>query len=728
MSETRLGSTTRLGEGRLLGSLSYVAIVDSSDFVISSRYRQNNPTNLTDIVSDIRTWGRGVMRGTGRNFGHEDNTPILVTGQAERVVSRRGTITPSSWRQNPLEAHTNGIGVGSQMGVTIEPVTTQPLGVTSNHEIDVADINEISPSEIQYGRGQRWGKGFQWGATGLISASATASSPTYDFVAGVSSWAEINSELVENILGRSRQIGLDTPTHTIPSFGPPIGETTISAATWASPETERRTDTWGFGRQYGQGYEFGKNENDPRPSIATVEAAGFTQNRGRIGAFSAIAELVKFAENAIGASRQLGLDVESHTVPALSPHALSRDVSASAWVGGLNQTVERLYGRGRAWGHATQFGTREEVYITTSVTDGPYTSRSIGSALWDRSIEQISFNGLGRGYAIGLGEQVGEFETVTHVYRAFGPTGVRTIGEARRIFRFWAINAQFPIPATEEIRTHDELSLTMRAKKQQVTDVLRPLFDASSGEVDVITKSGGSFEAFDTSQSGNQFTITPAHRQRPTRIPRDYLVDGYDEQIVDQEGGEYEVTVDFIPERTREPDEEYEGRDEADHQPIFEERQEGEWQFVLNHGTIATKSITKDIERGDDEIDLTMIMDSKQTQTFEESASYVEGITEREIPDGDNKWDDDSPNNRNTAYIVPPEESEGVFDEGNYRITGWTTRRINYESYEITASFVHSEDFGSTTEAKSTTTVGSLENFGTTTKANAGTGEGTLDE
>ena len=436
-------------------------------------------------------------------------------------------------------------------------------------------------------------------------------------------------------------------------------------------------------------------------------------------------------EDVLGTS-MLGDDIPTHFIPAIGMTVSKSEAEASTWANPDDGVRVDMYGNGFQYGQGYEFGeieTDDRLSVATGGSAGLTKYRGeIGSALWDRSIEDISFDGLGRGYAIGLGEQIGEFSTVSYTYQAYGPTGVRTIGDARRIFRFWTINAQYPIPATEEVRTYDQLSLTMRAKKSQVVDVLRPLFDASSGEVDVIEKSGGSYESFDTSQSGNEFTITPAHRQRPTRVPRNYLVDKYDEQIVDQKGDEYQVSVDFVPEKTREPDEEYEGRKESDHEFVFQKREPEQWQFVMHSGTIATKSITKDIKRGKDGVNLRMVMKPKQTQIFEESASYVEGITEREIPDGDNKWDDGSPGSRNTTYIVPPEASAGVFDEGNYRITKWTTTRINYESYEINASFARSEDPGQTTKTSAAPGEASLVEMGQTTDAEATTGEGSLVE
>jgi len=655
-------------------------------------------------------YGSGTMRGTGRIFGHPDGDSVVVSGKGETVTSERGEIGASSWIYDLLQAHTNGLGVGSQIGVAVEPVITQSFGVTNLRDIGASEFTAITTSNIQYGRGGKWGEGFQWGTTDFIAIPAAASGPTGNLFKGVASWPVIDSERRDDVLGRSRQIGLATPTHLVSSVGPYSIRGEISAAVWGNPETGRRTDTWGFGRQYGQGYEFGQNENDERLSIATSIAIGLTRNRGEIGEFVADLTRSKSVDDLLGLATQLGLSVDTHIIPAFAPKTAIRTIGDSQLVRDINKTLDKLYGRGKVWGEGTQFGTRDPEFATASVLSGPSTIRYIGTGTWFRNEDQISVNGLGHGVAIGIAGQLGEFGFVEYILPAAGPTALRgKIGSARRIFRFWAINAEFPIPATEEIRTHDQLSLTLRAKKPQVISTLRPLFDASSGEVDVITKSGGSYEAFDTSQSGNQFAITPAHRQRPTRVPRDYLVDSYDEQIVDQEGEEYEISIDFVPEKTREPDEDYEGRDEFDHEFVFEEREENQWQFSMSHGTIATQSITKEIERGGDEINLTMVLKPKQTQTFEESASYVEGITEREIPDGDNKWDDDSPGNRNTAYIVPPEKSEGVFDEGNYRITDWTTRRINYESYEVRASFTQADDPGQTTEALATTGEGTLD-------------------
>jgi hypothetical protein len=542
-------------------------------------------------------------------------------------------------------------------------------------------------SEVRFGTESMMGTGYQMGLNDgekvLVTGSAGVTKGGRDI--GTSSWTYDSTEAHDRGMGVGIQLGLAIePVVADPSGPEPQFDISV-------PEIRSITPTdflYGRRNRWGEGYQYSEVKSD-------------TVSDGDSGYFSRMTVSKSEAE-------------------------------ASTWVNPDDGVRVDMYGNGFQYGQGYEFGeieTDDRLSVATGGSAGLTKYRGeIGSALWDRSIEDISFDGLGRGYAIGLGEQIGEFSTVSHTYQAYGPTGVRTIGDARRIFRFWTINAQYPIPATEEVRTYDQLSLTMRAKKSQVVDVLRPLFDAASGEVDVIEKSGGSYESFDTSQSGNEFTITPAHGQRPTRVPRNYLVDKYDEQIVDQKGDEYQVSVDFVPEKTREPDEEYEGREESDHEFVFQKREPEQWQFVMHSGTIATKSITKDIKRGKDGVNLRMVMKPKQTQIFEESASYVEGITGREIPDGDNKWDDESPGSRNTTYIVPPEASAGVFDEGNYRITKWTTTRINNESYEINASFVRSEDPGQTTKTSAAPGEASLVEMGQTTDAEATTGEGSLVE
>ena len=580
-------------------------------------------------------------------------------------------------------------------------------------------------SEVRFGTESMMGTGYQMGLDDgekvLVTGSAGVTKGGRDI--GTSSWTYDSTEAHDRGMGVGIQLGLAIePVVADPSGPEPQFDISV-------PEIRSITPTdflYGRRNRWGEGYQYSEVKSD---TVSDGDSGYFSTSIS--GAATWSYNDSQMVEDVLGTS-MLGDDIPTHFIPAIGMTVSKSEAEASTWVNPDDGVRVDMYGNGFQCGQGYEFGeieTDDRLSVATGGSAGLTKYRGeIGSALWDRSIEDISFDGLGRGYAIGLGEQIGEFSTVSHTYQAYGPTGVRTIGDARRIFRFWAINAQYPIPATEEVRTYDQLSLTMRAKKSQVVDVLRPLFDASSGEVDVIEKSGGSYESFDTSQSGNEFTITPAHRQRPTRVPRNYLVDKYDEQIVDQKGDEYQVSVDFVPEKTREPDEEYEGREESDHEFVFQKREPEQWQFVMHSGTIATKSITKDIKRGKDGVNLRMVMKPKQTQIFEESASYVEGITEREIPDGDNKWDDGSPGSRNTTYIVPPEASAGVFDEGNYRITKWTTTRINYESYEINASFVRSEDPGQTTKTSAAPGEASLVEMGQTTDAEATTGEGSLVE
>lgn len=476
-----------------------------------------------------------------------------------------------------------------------------------------SEVSEIRVNPSLWGRGAQWGLGRQWGDDPPV-ITAAASDVTRVRILPPARWSHDLEEQRDEILGGGRQIGLEE-------------EVEITAETVT------------------------RNRARIRPSLLEFGQAGLTPGLwGQGGQW--------------GLGRQFGKDLVS--VVSAASVTFHGDTPSARWTGEQTEVNEDLIGGGG------QIGLDEPVVATAS---GPSVTRKILTAILDFDFEDLADGQWGQGYQWGYGRQMGLRTPTRGVATGLSTVGQRgSIGSIERIFIFWAVAAQFPIPAVEEIRTHESLELSLRAPKADVVEHLRPMFESAQGQIDLIVKEDGSFEARDSSTTGNEFTLSPPHPQRPTRQERDYLVEEYDETAIDDNNDEFEIDIEFVPAESREPLGE----------SIEQEREhpDKEWIFEINNSTFVTKSVEKDISRSQDVVSITTVLKAEEVRVIEESASYLEAIQRRVIPDGDDVWVDHSPGERNTIHLTPPEPVDAV-EAGEYRLVSWETRRINEIRYEM---------------------------------------------
>lgn len=232
---------------------------------------------------------------------------------------------------------------------------------------------------------------------------------------------------------------------------------------------------------------------------------------------------------------------------------------------------------------------------------------------------------------------------------------------------FWRVGGLQLRELLNETRTWETLTLEFRSNRDHVLSRLRPL-DTDAGKLELLERSDGGFVAVDRVDGSNTFEVAPPTGRIPPRIAGDYLVDEYNEEIVDQQGNEYRVTVSLIPDEDRNTNSGY-----------TETAGAGEWEFDFYTGTIATTRVHSELGTsggsGTKSKRLTLILDADQVQVLEESASFLNAVRTREVPDGENVSEDNSPGDRNTVTVASPDED--VLESGDYVVQEWKSEMQN---------------------------------------------------
>lgn len=234
-------------------------------------------------------------------------------------------------------------------------------------------------------------------------------------------------------------------------------------------------------------------------------------------------------------------------------------------------------------------------------------------------------------------------------------------------FANWKIDGQSITSITDEIREWDGLTLTFQTDVSTVTNHLRAL-DGQAGKVELIERADGGFIAVDRADGDNTYAVSPPVQRQPLRVDGDFLVDEYDEEVSDQQGDHYEVTLQLIPDADRETT-----------NALAETADAGEWTFEFDTGTIATSRVSAELDavgkNGTPGKRLTLILDNDQATVLEESASKLAAVRIREVPDGDNVAEDNSEGDTNTVTVSSPDTD--TFPDGSYVVQEWETTMQN---------------------------------------------------
>jgi hypothetical protein len=257
----------------------------------------------------------------------------------------------------------------------------------------------------------------------------------------------------------------------------------------------------------------------------------------------------------------------------------------------------------------------------------------------------------------------------------------------------WLVDGAPVTTATVEVATEQGLSLTYRVTTEVLESTLRPLKE-SQGKVDVLPVDDGGFVAVDRADGGNSFSFAPPDRRRPIRQPATFHVDRYEESLVSQEVGEWDVELDLIRESSRE-ETALSLQDTGQLGAVFDWTfpqtfTATDWSFDTTAGQIITDRIDADFAgQGDGGVrrfEITARLTVEQAHVFETGLNRLGGVRVKERPDGPNVAVD-ATNGDATVEVTSPPGS--TVTNGDYVVSEWESTRLS-EAYQSVAFVIAS--------------------------------------
>lgn len=256
----------------------------------------------------------------------------------------------------------------------------------------------------------------------------------------------------------------------------------------------------------------------------------------------------------------------------------------------------------------------------------------------------------------------------------------------------WTFDAAFSTPnyqidgdgaarVIDEEATAERLTLTARVTTANLTSVWRPL-KSDQGEVEILDIDDGGFSAIDRANGSNTFTLDPPAARKPLRQSGEYHVDSYEEELVSQDLGEFNVEVEFVRDanRTDEPSSN-EVKSGASFPWTFDQAftKHGGWGFDTRYGQIVTERVDAELlgtgADGVRRFEITARLTFNQAHVFEAALSRLGGTRVRDIPDGTNLLVDDTGGDATLTVDVP--DGQDIISDGEFVVTDWTSTRIN---------------------------------------------------
>jgi hypothetical protein len=240
----------------------------------------------------------------------------------------------------------------------------------------------------------------------------------------------------------------------------------------------------------------------------------------------------------------------------------------------------------------------------------------------------------------------------------------------------WFIGESAIGRVTDETTTNQSLTLSWRVTTDLLDAKLRPL-KPDEGKVDTLGTDDGGFVSIDRADGSNTYTLTPPDKRKPLRQEATYHVARYEETLVSQDVGEWDVTVEFR--RTA---------DRSDTPSASETPAADEWGFTTRYGEIATDRVDADVvgtgEGGVERFRVIARLTMQQAHVFEAALARLGAGRVREIPDAPNVAVDDSTDDAVTVTVDAPDSQDTVAD-GDYIVTGWESERLTdaYQTVEF---------------------------------------------
>jgi hypothetical protein len=262
----------------------------------------------------------------------------------------------------------------------------------------------------------------------------------------------------------------------------------------------------------------------------------------------------------------------------------------------------------------------------------------------------------------------------------------------------WWIDGEAITRQVDETATPRGLSLSWRVTSDLLESKLRPL-KQDEGKVDVIGTDSGGHRAIDRANGSNTYVLTPPDKRQPLRQEATYHVDQFEETLISQDVGEWQVDVEFVRARDRTDD-------ASVNQPVggatfdaafpmtFERRSPAGWGFTTPNGEFWTDRVSAELlgtgEGGVRRFELTMRLTFEEARAFETAYPRIGGGRVREVPDAPNVAVDDTTDGAVTIGVDAPGTND--VPDGEYVITEpWESTRLT-EAYQEVSVVIAAKD------------------------------------
>lgn len=230
---------------------------------------------------------------------------------------------------------------------------------------------------------------------------------------------------------------------------------------------------------------------------------------------------------------------------------------------------------------------------------------------------------------------------------------------------------------TEEIVTATTIELTCRVTSDELLAALRQA-KPDEGKVSINPTDDGGHVAIDRADGGNTFRLSFPPRREPLRAEQSVHIRRYEETLVSQSVGEWDVELECVKAGDR---------DSA--VAINETPASDEWGLTTQYGEIATDRVDARFlgtgRNGVERYELNMRLTFDQAYAWEMALARQQGVRVRRIPDGTNQAIDDTSGSVNTLTVTTPTGQSAVTDD-DYVVMGWTSRRLNDAFQNVTAT------------------------------------------
>lgn len=241
----------------------------------------------------------------------------------------------------------------------------------------------------------------------------------------------------------------------------------------------------------------------------------------------------------------------------------------------------------------------------------------------------------------------------------------------------WLIDgSEVPTTRNEKL-TAKSLELTWTANKSTVNNHLRPLRDFK-GKTTTLIESTGKFVTEDTASGSNTYSLTPHTSRTVIHNSGSFFVDSYNDRMTNPDASVFTANATFLYDQSREST------------STFTQSVTGsQWGFSFlapSTGQIATKRVGVNIEATADEPGigghtLQLHLSDSQSRLIAEGPTYLDAVNVREVLDGNNLVEDNSPSSRNSVSITVPGGASTAITSGEYVINGWDLTYINDDFY-----------------------------------------------